>query len=132
VIRHTADQTASTAPSGTRTRRLRRRYTAPLATAVAAGSILGTMALVAPSASAYSVITKPVSCSAVRVHKTYSTSSTVVGIGYRGDHDRISLVKYNSSPPNMENSWLYGTITRRSDGARVTGWVVSSCINLRA
>lgn len=85
--------------------------------------------LLAPSASAYSVIIEPVSCSAVHVHTTYSTSSTVVGIGYRGDRDRIPLVRCSTKPPNLENSWLYGTIARCSDGARVTAWVVSSCIN---
>lgn len=109
----------------------RRLYTTSLATALAAAGFLGTMTMTAPSASA-TTWTEPVSCSGVNVRKSYSTTSTIVGVAFRGDLDRITKVKYNTNPPNLENSWLYGTITRKSDGIELVGWVTSACVSLRA
>lgn len=89
----------------------------------------GALAVAAPAAQAYSTETLPIDCSGVWIHSTHSATSTRVGEGFRGDKDLISKVYYLSSPPNMKDSWLYGTVTRKSDGRRITGWVTSQCID---
>lgn len=71
----------------------------------------------------------PVDCSAVNVRKSYSTSSTIVGVAYRGDIDHISKGLYEKAKGGY--TWWDGTITRKSDGRKVTGWVIASCINDR-
>jgi hypothetical protein len=110
--------------------RARRGLLAGMSLAVALG---GGVLAGAPSASAYSTVNWPISCSAVKIRANHSTSSTALGVGYRGDRDVISKVYYNTpANPQVENSWLYGTVTRKSDGRRVTGWVVSTCIDSRA
>jgi hypothetical protein len=111
-------------------RKARRGLLGGTALVLAAGGALAA----APTASAYSVITAPVSCSAVNVRSNHSASSTALGVGYRNDSDRISKVYYNHpKTPNLEtDAWVYGTVTRHSDGRKVTGWVVSYCINFRA
>jgi hypothetical protein len=100
--------------------------------AAAIAAAAGTAVAVAPNASAYSTARVPITCSGVNIRANHSTSSPILGMGFRGDTDLISKVYYLSNPPNLENSWLYGTVTRHSDGKRVTGWVTSTCLNLRA
>lgn len=98
-------------------------------TATAAATALAVplgLAAAAP-ASAYSTAHLNVVCSAVNIRVNHSTSSTILGVGYRGDPDAVT--KGLLPPGATAFTWLYGTVTRKSDGKRVTGWAIASCIH---
>jgi hypothetical protein len=114
-------------PAFTLSRAARRGVLGAATAALVAGGALA----VAPTASAYATSYFPITCSGVNVRANHTTSSAIVGMGFRGDKDLVSKVYYLTKPYNMERSWLYGTVTRKSDGRKVTGWVTSSCLNLR-
>ena len=78
------------------------------------------------TAQAYDTGTTKISCSAVKVHKSYSTTSTVRGIAYRGDK-----MTYNQwvHVKKTNTWWTKGTVRRRSDGAKIHGYVVYRCAN---
>lgn len=104
----------------------------PISRRVVAGGLL-TMATAgvvafgaAPAAQAYDTVTMKVSCSAVNIRSGPSQHSTIVGVGYRGDRVRVNQFAYKVS----EHRWYSrGTVTRRSDGKRVTGYGIYYCIN---
>lgn len=86
----------------------------------------GGLAAAAPAAQAYDTATMKVSCSAVKFHKSPSKGSTVVGIGYKGDKVRVNQFAYKVA----EKRWYSrGTVTRRSDGKRVSGYAIYDCVN---
>lgn len=65
-------------------------------------------------------------CSAVKVRKEPETSTTAVGVAYRGDSVEYDQWAYNKK----EKRWYTrGTITRRSDGVRIRGYVPYDCAN---
>lgn len=78
------------------------------------------------TAQAYDTGTTKISCSAVKVHKSYSTTSTVRGIAYKGDKMTYNQWVYKKS----EKRWYTrGVVKRRSDGARIKGYVIYRCAN---
>ncbi|MEU6379635.1 hypothetical protein [Streptomyces sp. NPDC046909] len=100
----------------------RRRIAAGTLGFMLAGGVLAA----APAAQAYDTATMKVSCSAVKFHKSPSQSSAVVGIGYKGDKVRVNQFAYKVK----EKRWYSrGTVTRRSDGKRVTGYAIYYCVN---
>jgi hypothetical protein len=67
-----------------------------------------------------------ISCSAVKIRKAPSKSSAVVGIGYRGDKVAYDQWAYRK----VEKQWYTrGTVTRKSDGKKVRGYMVYQCAN---
>ena len=80
----------------------------------------------APAAQAYDTATMKVSCSAVNIRSGPSQHNTIVGVGYRGDSVRANQFAYKVT----EHRWYTrGTVTRRSDGKKVTGYGIYDCIN---
>ncbi|POX58088.1 hypothetical protein C3492_39640 [Streptomyces sp. Ru62] len=65
-----------------------------------------------------------ISCTAAKIRTAPSTTATVLGIGYRGDK-----VAYDRMVSHEKNWWTHGTVTRRSDGKKVRGYVVYQCAN---
>ena len=89
-------------------------------------SLIGSALAVAPSAQAYDTGTTKISCSAVKVRKSASKSATVNGIAYKGDKMTYNLWVYRKA----EKTWYTkGTVKRRSDGAKISGYVVYKCAN---
>lgn len=80
----------------------------------------------AGTAQAYDKDTTKISCSAVKVHKQPSKKSTAVGIAYKGDKILYDQWAYKKS----EKTWYTrGKITRKSDGAKIYGYVLYKCAN---
>jgi nickel-dependent lactate racemase len=103
------------------TQRLKRTVVATtMGLAVAAGGLA-----TASTAQAYDTGHTKVSCSAVKIRKAPSKHATV-GIGYRGDK-----VAYNQwAYKRAERQWYTrGTVTRKSDGKKVYGYMVYQCAN---
>ncbi|MFI0813507.1 hypothetical protein [Streptomyces echinatus] len=96
-------------------------------TAVVAGAlglaVTGGGLAAASTAQAATAQTK-ISCSAAKIRKSPSKSATVLGIGYRGDK-----VAYDRMVTHERNWWTHGTVTRRSDGKKVRGYVIYQCAN---
>ncbi|MGW2425243.1 hypothetical protein ACWC0C_39395 [Streptomyces sp. NPDC001709] len=65
-----------------------------------------------------------ISCSAANIRKAPSKAATVLGVGYRGDK-----VAYDRMVTNERRWWTHGTVTRKSDGKKVRGYVVYECAN---
>ncbi|MET8816402.1 hypothetical protein ABZW47_30930 [Streptomyces sp. NPDC004549] len=80
----------------------------------------------ASTAQAADTGTDTISCSAVKVHKSYSTGSTTVGIAYKGDKITYSQWVYQKSKKKW---WVHGTVTRKSDHKKIRGYVVYQCAN---
>ncbi|MYS33433.1 hypothetical protein K388_06674 [Streptomyces sp. KhCrAH-43] len=92
-----------------------------LGLAVASGGIA-----TASTAQAADTATDKISCKAVKVHKSYSTGSTTVGIAYKGDKITYSQWVYQKSKKKW---WVHGTVTRKSDHKKIRGYVVYQCAN---
>ena len=89
-------------------------------------------AAVAPAAAAtlapaYSTMYAHVVCSAVNIRAGHSTSSTILGVGYLGDPDAVTIGYLPKGSDAF--TWLYGTVTRQSDHRRVTGWAIATCVH---
>jgi len=97
------------------------------ATAAACALTLPLGIAAAAPASATSVAHLSVVCSAVNIRSHPTTSSTALGVGYRGDPDAVTegLLPKGATA----YTWLYGTLTRTSDHKRITGWAIASCIH---
>jgi hypothetical protein len=94
---------------------------ASLGLAVATGGLA-----TATTAQAYDTGTTTISCSAVKVRTAPSKTSTVVGIGYRRDKVVYDQWAYRK----VEKTWYtHGTVTRRSDGKRIRGYMIYNCAN---
>lgn len=79
-----------------------------------------------PAAQAADVETMKVSCSAVNIRLGPSQHSTILGVAYRGDTMRVNQFAYKAS----EGRWYSrGTVTRKSDGVKKTGYGTYDCIN---
>lgn len=92
------------------------------ATAVAATP---TAALAA--APAYNTLYAHVICNAVNIRTHPNTSSTILGVGYFGDPDTVTVGYIAKGSTTI--TWLYGTLTRRSDHKKVTGWAIATCVH---
>ncbi|MFD4574731.1 hypothetical protein ACFWNK_21915 [Streptomyces sp. NPDC058417] len=80
----------------------------------------------ASAAHAYDTGHTKISCSAVKIRKDPSKTATVVGIGYRSDKVAYDQWAYKKD----EKQWYTrGTVTRRSDGKKVRGYMVYQCAN---
>ncbi|MFD8811344.1 hypothetical protein ACFV23_07615 [Streptomyces sp. NPDC059627] len=80
----------------------------------------------AATAQAYDTDSTTISCSAVKVRKAPSKTSTVVGIGYR--HDKVVYDQF--AYKKAEKTWYTrGTVTRKSDGKKVRGYMIYDCAN---
>ena len=94
----------------------------------AAGTIaaltLPLLAVAVAPADAATTITMEVGCSAVNIRSGPSTSYVALGVGYYGDLDRINAATMS----NGHYTWYRGTVTRHSDGKRITGWVTATCM----
>ncbi|MEU5476874.1 hypothetical protein [Streptomyces mirabilis] len=104
------------------TQRLKRTVVATtMGLAVAAGGLA-----TASTAQAYDTGHTKVSCSAVKIRKAPSKHAMILGIGYRGDK-----VAYNQwAYKRAEKQWYTrGTVTRKSDGKKVYGYMVYQCAN---
>lgn len=67
-----------------------------------------------------------ISCSAVKIRKAPSKTATVVGIGYRKDKVAYDQWAYKKA----EKRWYTrGTVTRKSDGKKIRGYMVYECAN---
>ncbi|MEV5282654.1 hypothetical protein ACFYMW_35840 [Streptomyces sp. NPDC006692] len=67
-----------------------------------------------------------ISCSAVKIRKAPAKTATVLGVGYRGDKIAYDQWAYKKA----ERTWYTrGTVTRKSDGKKVRGYVVYQCAN---
>ncbi|ATM24562.1 hypothetical protein SMD44_p10063 (plasmid) [Streptomyces alboflavus] len=97
-----------------------------LAAAGAVGAaLLGTTMAVAPAQAADSSRGK-ISCKAAKVRKNPAKNSTAKGIAYRGDKIVYDQFAYKKS----ERAWYTrGTVTRKSDGAKIRGYVPYGCAN---
>ncbi|MEV8601126.1 hypothetical protein AB0465_14745 [Streptomyces griseoviridis] len=104
------------------TQRVKRSLVATtMGLAVAAGGLA-----TASAAQAYDTGHTKISCSAVKIRKAPSRTSTVVGIGYRGDKVAYDQWAYKKA----EKKWYTrGTVTRKSDGKKVRGYMVYQCAN---
>ncbi|MCX4681346.1 hypothetical protein OG413_45395 [Streptomyces sp. NBC_01433] len=92
-----------------------------LGLAVATGGIA-----TASTAQAADTGTDTISCSAVKVHASYSTGSTTVGVAYKGDKITYKQWVYQRSAKTW---WVNGTVTRKSDHKKIRGYVVYQCAN---
>ncbi|MFF4205726.1 SH3 domain-containing protein [Streptomyces sp. NPDC001668] len=89
-------------------------------------SLIGSAVAMAPAAQAYDTGTTKISCSAVKVRTSPSQSGTVVGVAYRGDKMTYNQWVYKKS----EKRWYTrGVVKRKSDGAKIRGYVVYRCAN---
>ena len=67
-----------------------------------------------------------ISCSAVKIRKAPSKNSAAVGVGYRNDKVAYDQWAYRRA----EKRWYTrGTVTRRSDGKKIRGYMVYECAN---
>lgn len=67
-----------------------------------------------------------ISCSAVKIRKAPSKTATVVGVGYRKDKVAYDQWAYKKA----EKRWYTrGTVTRKSDGRKIRGYMVYECAN---
>ncbi|MEW2350354.1 hypothetical protein AB0904_22100 [Streptomyces sp. NPDC006684] len=99
---------------------------ATISAALGLAALTGGLALSTGTAAAYDSDTTKISCSAVKVHKSASKSSTAVGVAYKGDKMVYNQWAYKKS----EKTWYTrGKITRRSDGAKISGYVLYQCAN---
>ncbi|MCX4682119.1 hypothetical protein OG413_43850 [Streptomyces sp. NBC_01433] len=98
-----------------------------LAAAGAVGAaLLATSVAIAPAAQAADSSTGKISCSAAKVRKNPTKNSTANGIAYRGDKIVYDQFAYRKS----EKAWYTrGTVTRKSDGAKIRGFVPYGCAN---
>ena len=80
--------------------------------------------LAAAPANAAVTVNYEIGCHAANIRTGPATSYTAVGVGYHGDRDLISKATMHGG----KYTWFYGTVTRRSDDRRVTGWVTAQCI----
>uniref|UniRef100_A0AAU2ABX6 SH3 domain-containing protein n=1 Tax=Streptomyces sp. NBC_00093 TaxID=2975649 RepID=A0AAU2ABX6_9ACTN len=94
---------------------------ASLGLAVAVG-VLAT----ASTAQAYDTGTTKISCSAVKVRKSPSTTAGAVGVAYRNDRISYDQWVYRSATKTW---WTRGTVTRKSDGRKLRGYVIYQCAN---
>jgi hypothetical protein len=101
------------------------RRLAATASACALALPLG-IAAAAP-ASATTVAHFSVICSAVNIRTSLTTSSTAVGVGYRGDADAVTKGLLPKGTDQF--TWLYGTVTRSSDHKKITGWAIAGCVH---
>ncbi|WP_406436048.1 hypothetical protein OHB00_18750 [Streptomyces sp. NBC_00631] len=106
----------------TRPRAQRALAAASLGLAVVAGGLA-----TASTAQAYDTGTTTISCSAVKVRKAPSKTSTVLGIGYR--HDKVVYDQWVYK--KVEKTWYTrGTVTRKSDGKKIgRGYMIYNCAN---
>lgn len=82
--------------------------------------------LTAPAAQAADTGHTTISCSAVKIRKNPAKTATVLGVGYRNDKVAYDQWAYKRS----EKTWYTrGTVTRRSDGKKVRGYMVYQCVN---
>ncbi|MFM9462690.1 hypothetical protein ACKI1K_07530 [Streptomyces scabiei] len=96
-----------------------------LATAMGLAVAAGGVATASTAQAADTGHTK-VSCSAVKIRKSASKTATVVGIGYRNDKVAYDQWAYKKA----EKQWYTrGTVTRKSDGKKVRGYMVYQCAN---
>ncbi|MFF3372076.1 hypothetical protein ACFYXF_03860 [Streptomyces sp. NPDC002680] len=102
--------------------RIRRALTAgSLGLAVTVGGMAG-----AGTAQAADTGRTTISCSAVKVRKAPARTATVVGVAYRRDTVVYDQWAYKRS----ERTWYTrGTVTRRSDGKKVRGYMIYQCAN---
>ncbi|MEU9189209.1 hypothetical protein AB0D14_32635 [Streptomyces sp. NPDC048484] len=92
-----------------------------LGLAVAAGSLAG-----ASTSQAGDTGHTTISCKAVKVRTDPSKKATVVGIAYR--HDKIAYDQF--AYKRAEKTWYTrGTVTRKSDGNKVRGYMIYDCAN---
>ncbi|MDX2549512.1 hypothetical protein [Streptomyces stelliscabiei] len=80
----------------------------------------------AATAQAYDTGHTTISCSAVKVRKSPSKTATALGVACR--HDKIAYDQwvYKAS----QKTWFTrGTVTRKSDGRKIRGYVIYQCAN---
>jgi len=94
---------------------------ASLGLAVAVGGLA-----TASTAQAYDTGHTTISCSAVKVRKSPSTTATTVGVAYRNDRIAYDQWVYRSATKTW---WTRGTVTRKSDGKKLRGYVIYQCAN---
>lgn len=103
-----------------------KRFGRPLAAVAVSAVVAGGALVAAPSAQAYDTGHGKISCSAVKVRKSPAQNATALGVAYRGDaiaYDQFAYVK-------SEKQWYTrGTVTRRSDHAKIRGYVFYDCAN---
>lgn len=67
-----------------------------------------------------------ISCSAVKIRKAPAKTATVAGIGYRKDKVAYDQWVYKKA----EKRWYTrGTVTRKSDGKKIRGYMAYECAN---
>lgn len=103
-----------------------KRLGRPLAAVAVSAAMAGTALVAAPAAQAYDTGHTKISCSAVKVRAKSTTSSAVKGIAYKGDSMAYNLWVYQKAKKLW---WTKGVVTRRSDGAKISGYVVYDCAN---
>ncbi|MET9777953.1 hypothetical protein ABZ023_27505 [Streptomyces sp. NPDC006367] len=104
---------------------VQRAKRALLATTIGLSVAAGGLATASTAQAADTGHTK-ISCSAVKIRKAPSKTATVLGIGYRGDRIAYDQWAYKKA----EKTWYTrGTVTRKSDGKKVRGYVVYKCAN---
>lgn len=100
---------------------LTRSVAAALGLTVAAG-----ITVTATDAHASDKATTKISCSAAKVRVNPSKNSTSRGVAYRGDKMLYDQWAYKKS----EKTWYTrGKVTRKSDGAKIYGYVPYKCAN---
>lgn len=106
--------------------RIPKRFGRPLAAVAISAAVAGGALVVAPAAQAYDTGHGKISCSAVKVRKSPAKNATALGVAYRGDaiaYDQFAYVK-------AEKTWYTrGTVTRKSDHAKIRGYVFYDCAN---
>ncbi|WP_217570566.1 hypothetical protein [Streptomyces sp. GbtcB7] len=94
---------------------------ASMGLAVAAGGLA-----TASTAQAYDTGHTTISCSAVKVRKAPSKTAAVLGVAYR--HDKIAYDQF--AYKRSQKTWFTrGTVTRKSDGKKIRGYVIYQCAN---
>ncbi|MFJ3182612.1 hypothetical protein ACIPJN_30065 [Streptomyces sp. NPDC086796] len=103
-----------------------KRFGRPLAAVAVSAAVAGSALIAAPAAQAYDTGHGKISCSAVKVRKSPAKNATALGVAYRGDaiaYDQFVYVK-------AEKTWYTrGTVTRKSDHAKIRGFVFYDCAN---
>lgn len=80
----------------------------------------------AATAQAYDTGHTTISCSAVKVRKSPAKNATALGVAYR--HDKIAYNQF--AYKRSEKTWYTrGTVTRKSDGKKIRGYVIYQCAN---
>lgn len=92
--------------------------------AAGAVALLGTSVAIAPAAQAAGSSRGKTRCKAAKVRQKPAKNSTANGIAYRGDkivHDQFAYKR-------SERAWhTGGTVTHKSDGAKIRGYVPYDC-----